>query len=78
VIAWGYWLTFPDGHRELRVLPGMTRSMVRALTEARTLCTKQKTKVVKVDVSVLPQCGCGLVDDVGVTCRRHTLKVEKR
>lgn len=73
MIAWGYYLTY-RGHQKpsvLRLYPDAPRQMVRDYAKDATVCNGHKAKVVKVRVEELPQCGCGLVDDIGVACRRH-------
>lgn len=36
-----------------------------------------KWSVHKIRLDVLPSCGCGIVDDVGVTCKRHSKEGRK-
>lgn len=76
MIAWGYYLTYKGYSKPtvLRIYPDAPRQVVRDYAKEATIFNRHKTKVVKVRVEELPQCGCGIVDDIGVACKRHAPK----
>ena len=73
MIAWGYYLTYKGYSRPstLRIYPDTSRQTVRDYARDATRGNSHKVKVVKVRVEELPQCGCGIIDDIGVACKRH-------
>jgi hypothetical protein len=76
MIAWGYYLTYKGYSKPtvLRIYPDAPRQMVRDYAKDAMICNGNTSKVVKVRVEGLPQCGCGIVDDIGVACKRHGSK----
>lgn len=88
MIAWGYWMTHGVGislstkwtgaNKILRVFPGKSRAFVRALAREASAATHNPVRVVKAHVEELPTCGCGLVNDLPVLCRRHSQQMQGR
>lgn len=76
MIAWAVKRTY-KGATRITIYPNYRRQDVWAVARnARKAETnpQAKTTVHKVALDFLPTCGCGLIEDVGVTCRKHTPK----
>lgn len=77
MIAWAVRRKY-KGVEKLTVYPRYSRKAVRVLAlRHRETDTNPEARhtVHKVSVDFLRTCGCGLVDDVGVLCRRHSPKI---
>lgn len=52
-------------------------SLVKKWRDLGPTVANRRKVVVPIWINEIPTCGCGLVDDVGVTCKRHTPKTRR-
>lgn len=74
MIAWAVLRNY-KGSEWLTVYPRYTRKAVRKVAEAQRKADRNDLahySTHKVMVQILPNCRCGLVDDIQVTCARHS------
>lgn len=84
-IAWGFKVSFRRSSSRTKkqvaytCFPGLSRKEVRFLANGfKVKKSPIHLKVAKFSITKFPTCGCGIVDDVGVTCRKHTPKKGSR